>query len=709
MGADAAGLIPQQTVAATVRNADTTVRRAVVAFAIIASALGIYAGDYVQPFPWMAAALLVAVGAATRYFGIPLPGKGFTSFVVGVGIASVIALGWAAGALVCAAGCFIGDGFLRRLPMKNAVGNAGHIATAGVVSGSLYAVLGGSTGPDAFVGENLWRLAMFIALFVGSTNFTFYLQLKLSQAIAWVDPRLTARWELAVAILATVLALAILYVSYVEWTPADGLAVLAILAGLTVLAHWLVRRGAAGESLVLVHTLSHAISARIELTKAFADVQRLSRSLVPWQDMGVASYDPETQEFVIVAETSPSFTPGTRIPISSLLASLAVRLGRPVTDLSLTRDQRLLRAETGSEILVPLKLGDRMIGIWSVRHDREEMYREHDADLLGFVSPQLALSLSLDSLVQPVLGTSEDMASHVESITASAQELQAVSEESATSARRLAETSRMLAKTLSRGAVEARTAHEAAISTVAEGGVTSARGGEMLRDARAVREATGESLSRLTAAASVVAESTQEVSRLGEISTAVQQFGRTITGLADQTGLLALNAAVEAARAGVHGRGFAVVAREIRVLADRSATEAEGVERAVRDTRLALERVVGLMERTRSEVLEVAEASSGWLGELDRIVVAAEAVAGAGLRIGETARDSAARSERMSASLTAAEQDAVRAAGDTEAVASAITEQEGGVEALNESATQLSELAQRLGAVVARLRAGTAE
>ncbi len=709
MGANAAGLLTRERPTPTfARGRDATVRTAVIGFAVAACSVGIWAGEYTQPFPIPTAVTLIVIGAATRYFGIPLPGKGFTSFVMGVGVAAVIALGWAAGAIVCATGCFVGDAVFRRLPLRNAFGNAGHIATASVISGAAYGYLGGTTTADAFGADALWRMGAFIALFVGTLNATFYLQLRLSQAIAWVDPRLTARWELAVAVLGTLIALTALHLSYSSWPLAEGAAILTLLVGLTVLAHWLVRRGSAGESLNLVHNLSQAISARIELTRAFADIQRLSRSLVPWEHMGVARYDDATGEFVIVAETSSHFPPGTRFPADSALTGLAVRLGKPVTDLLLSAEQRLLRNDPGSEILVPLKLGNRLVGIWSVRHSMEEMYREHDADLLGFASPQLALSLSLDQTVQPVLLTSEEMTAHVQSITASAQELHAVSEESAASVRRLAGMSRMLAETLSRGAVEARTAHAAATSTVNEGQATSDRGNEMLQDARAVRQATAEALDRLTAASAVVAESAAEVSRLEEISVAVQQFGRTITSLADQTGLLALNAAVEAARAGVHGRGFAVVAQEIRTLADRSAVEAEGVERAVRDTRAALDRVVELIERSRSEMLAVAAASGDWLDELDRIVTAAEAVAAAGHRIVQTARDSATRSAAMSSALTAAEQDAVSSAGDTEAVASAITEQEGGVEALNESATHLANLAERLAEVVARLRESAA-
>ncbi|HMA02411.1 MAG TPA: methyl-accepting chemotaxis protein, partial [Gemmatimonadaceae bacterium] len=175
---------------------------------------------------------------------------------------------------------------------------------------------------------------------------------------------------------------------------------------------------------------------------------------------------------------------------------------------------------------------------------------------------------------------------------------------------------------------------------------------------------------------------------------------------ADQTGLLALNAAVEAARAGVHGRGFAVVAREIRELADRSATEAEGMDKAVRDIRATLDRAVALMQRTRGEVLSVADASADWVDELDRIVLASEQVAAAGHRIVDTARESAGRSGMMSRALTEAKEEATRAASETGAVAGASAQQEGAIDSLNNAATELSATAQTLAAAVAAVRAG---
>ena len=669
---------------------DELVRMCVVAFGTLSVALGLAFNYYAHPFPWLGAGLLVLIAAATRVFGIPLPGKGFASFAVGPGIAALIAFDWAAGALVVAIGIIVGDAIVRRLPLRNAVSNAGHFLTAGSIAGyAYYGLMSGQLGLAAFSVGNAWRLGFMIALFLLTVNGTFYLQLKLSPAIAWVDARLTARWESTVAVLATLLALGALRLAYSQTTPRTMIAGALVLTLIGVLTHWLVRQAAVGESLQLVQRLTSAISARPELRHALSDIQRLTRALVPWEQMGIAAYDPDRNEFVSLVDTSSDVPVGTRISATEGMVGIAVRAGHAITDLAL-----------------PLKYGDQLVGIWTVRHSRIQMYRVHDASLLEYIAPQLALSLALDKLIQPVVAASADMTSHVESITATTQQLHASAQESAETARRLAATVRNLAETLSRGAEGARNAQVSADSTVTEGRVTQQSGGQMLADARVVRGATEQARAQLTAAAAVVQQGADQVARLRQISEAVQKFGQTITELADQTGLLALNAAVEAARAGVHGRGFAVVAREIRELADRSAAEAEGMDNAVRDIRLTLDRAVALMQRTRGEVLSVADASGDWVDELDRIVLASESVAAAGHRIVDAARESANRSGVMARALADAKEEATRAASETGVVAGASTQQEGAIDSLNGAATELSATAQTLAQAVSAVRSG---
>jgi hypothetical protein len=110
------------------------------------------------------------------------------------------------------------------------------------------------------------------------------------------------------------------------------------------------------------------------------------------------------------------------------------------------------------------------------------------------------------------------------------------------------------------------------------------------------------------------------------------------------------------------------------------------------------------MQRTREEVLGVAQASNGWVDELDRIVAASETVASAGYRIVDAARENAQRSDIMALALAGAQQDASHAATETDVVAGSSTQQESAIEALNDAATQLSITAHELAAAVTAVR-----
>ena len=73
----------------------------------------------------------------------------------------------------------------------------------------------------------------------------------------------------------------------------------------------------------------------------------------------------------------------------------------------------------------------------------------------------------------------------------------------------------------------------------------------------------------------------QQMARLANQITQIDQVMHSIQGITEQTNLLALNASIEAARAGEHGKGFAVVAEEVRKLADQSRQETERVQHIV--------------------------------------------------------------------------------------------------------------------------------
>ena len=685
-------------------TADRLIALAVTAVAVVAIPLGLLAGAFAQPFPWRTAVIIAVLAAITRPLGIPLPGKGFASFVVAATSAAVVALGWAAGAIVAAIGIFLGDAGIRRIPLRDALALAGHISAAAAVSGLLYSLVGGTYGPGALSVDNLWPLVVLLLAIPAVANFTFYLQLRLSPSVPWVSPGLTMRWELATVGLGTALAIGLLALLFADATGPETLLLSAVWLAAAALGRWLVRKAVEGESLLLVQKLTRAIGARTEFLQAFEDMRTLTTYLVPWNHMGIARYLPESHEFAILVDTQPGVEEGMTFSADAGLTAVALQRGGPVTDAEVDPDEVPNYEEGGSEILVPLKHGDRLVGLWSVRHWKKNAYRSDEARMLGHLAPQLALSISLDALVRPVLAATDRTASQTKTITASTRELRERSEDAAETARGVAGTVRGLAEALSQGAAQAEGARSAAEESAAHGDETRESGRQMLDIVRGVREATAAALDQLDGAARIVEEGAGEVASLREVSETVERFRRTIAQLAEQSELLALNAAIEAARAGQEGRGFGVVAARIRGLAEQSGEEAAGVAATVTHIRDTLARAIDLMQQIRDEVVSVAETGRRWSADLDAILAAAEAVAETGQEIATAARQTALRSAEMAGVLERAVSEARQGAEATETVAAMSAEQKRLIDELDGAAAELGSMADDLAAAAAAVR-----
>ncbi|HWC75272.1 MAG TPA: methyl-accepting chemotaxis protein, partial [Gemmatimonadales bacterium] len=592
----------------------------------------------------------------------------------------------------------VGDLLLRRLPLRAAVVNAAHLTMGATLVGLMYARIGGTTGADALALDNLLPLAATVVLLPILINGTFYLELALGQTIAWVDARLTLRWESIVYLVSAAFALAWLGLVHATM-PIGPRILLALLLGLTTAGSlYVLQLGVRADELNLIQRLAQVIVAELTLSRSFERVQQLTRQLVPWEHMGFARYDPRTHQMELIADTAATQGARFRFDSDAGLTGDAVRLKRPVVAHGLARDQVVVpSAETpGSELLVPLYHGGNLVGVWSVRHSDPAMYRESDGDLLELLAPQLALMVAIDGSLRPVTGASDQTTQYVQTLTATTEEIQASSQEVAASAQRASHGAGQAATLVSTATREAGQLKDSAAQLAAAGDHTREAGSQMEKIADRVRAGTQNAVRQLTDLGATTEESAAEVGRLREVAAQVEKFSETIGFVANQTNLLALNATIEAARAGIHGRGFGVVADEVHKLAEVSGREARNVGKSVQDTRRALDRAAQLIDRIRGDLGQVVQNSAAWVQDLDRITAAAAETARAGKQVAEIGRHSAELAAKITESLEQARGGAQASTQETEAVAAAAAEQLRAIQDLARGATQLSALAEQL-------------
>jgi methyl-accepting chemotaxis protein len=649
----------------------------------------------------LAGALLILIAAMTRRFGIALPGNGFSSYVIGATLFAILDRGWAFAAIVAPFAMVLGDVLLRRLPVRVALDNAAHLTTGSTLVGLMYARTGGEIGAGALTIDNLAPLTLTIVLLPIIVNGTFYLELALGQTIAWVDARLTMRWEAIVYLISAALALAWLGLVHAAMPIASRLVISGVLALATAGSLYVLRLGVRADELNLIQRLAQVIAAELTLHKSFERVQELTRQLVPWEHMGFARYDARTRQMELVADTAaPPGSPASsfRFDADSGLTGEALRLRHSVVAHGLVKDQVVVPStETpGSEVLVPLYHGGNLVGLWSVRHSDPAMYRQSDGDLLELLAPQLALMVAIDGSLRPVTGATDQTTQYVQTLTATTEEIHASSQEVAASAQRASHGAGQAATLVSTAAREAEQLKESAAQLAAAGDRTREAGSQMEKTAERVRTGTQGAVRQLTDLGATTEESAAEVGRLREVAAQVEKFSETIGFVANQTNLLALNATIEAARAGVHGRGFGVVADEVHKLAEASGREARNVGKSVQDTRRALDRAAQLIERIRGDLGQVVQNSAAWVQDLDHIAEAAAETARAGKQVAEVGRQSAQLATKITETLAQARTGAQASTQEAEAVAAAAAEQLRAIQDLAEGATQLSALAEQL-------------
>jgi methyl-accepting chemotaxis protein len=218
--------------------------------------------------------------------------------------------------------------------------------------------------------------------------------------------------------------------------------------------------------------------------------------------------------------------------------------------------QNPMLPETRSEMGLPLKSGDRVIGVLDVQSKQEAAYDEDDIMAFHMMADHLAMTIENARL----LGATQQA---VHALSTQASEILATTTQQASGATQQSAAISQATTTVDeiKTIAEQLVARSQSVADTAQRSVEVSRAGqEMVRETIA-------GMAQIKARVDAIEEN---ILALSERTNQIGEIIDTVESIASQSNMLALNAAVEAARAGEQGKGFAVVAEEVRDLAERS-------------------------------------------------------------------------------------------------------------------------------------------
>jgi methyl-accepting chemotaxis protein len=228
----------------------------------------------------------------------------------------------------------------------------------------------------------------------------------------------------------------------------------------------------------------------------------------------------------------------------------------------------------------------------AVEQTRDAVLAAKNKDLTQRI-PMAGKTGELEMLCGGVNELLDSMAAVMGEIKATSQEVSSAAAEISSATTDLSQRTEEQAASLE----ETSASMEEISATVKKNAENAKHANDLTRGTRDVADRGGE----------VVAQAVSAMARIEESSRKIADIISVIDEIARQTNLLALNAAVEAARAGEAGRGFAVVASEVRSLAQRSSQAAKDIKDLITNSSGQVQDGVQLVNRAGTSLKDILE------------------------------------------------------------------------------------------------------
>ena len=655
-----------------------------------------------------AGVILVALGL--RAFQIPLTKYSALNLLGMVAAGGAIIIGAPATALGLYVGVFVADWLLlRKAPAASAI-NGGREALALFGAFGFYAWFAAMGGDGSTGTINADAVPAIVLLLVAHFLFSRGLQyctLLVRDKLHDDERSLIFRYEIIAFGAGSIGVLVSLFtIASVGW--AGWLVVASVLIFAGLLLKRILEEAVAAEELNKIHAMEQVVSSDASLADSLRAIERLANRLVDWNGFRIWRLNNGALRMIYSSDEGLLADPRENGMFGARLREFALSTGEPLVIADASRDARAegVGASTVSLAVVPLRFGDRAIGVVELDHHKRGTYGAKEVTLVSRFASQLATALHIQDLRQPLLAALTRVETQLDTLNDSARALRAGAE---VVARNTAEITRGIgeeSEQADRSLDVARSLHEKTSTIARDGGDAAAASERATRIAAEHRDTIGMAIERLVNAKRFISESTTQIGGLSKSTQRITDFIAVIKELADQTNLLALNAAIEAARAGEQGQGFAVVANEVRKLAEQSARASEDAGEIVTGFEDQMREVASQVGRGQTMMSDVESLSESARTALDEIVDATAASLTWGQRIADTSRvqesevgrlrERVARIAEISRRNRAGAENVTQSAADQ---ARALRELEGAAHELREVAADLSDLTRRIARV----------